>query len=244
MKKTEKTSRGNALSLAEAYFAFLGTPLKMDNGDLEQIASTKFIDMLREAHAAHRSRYDLSACLAGTASNFNGRVWFWSDIHFFHNSIIRYCQRPFADVAHMNDALLKNCLACVRANDILVFGGDVTFGTAEATNHLLRAIPAYKILVLGNHDIDGRTKTSLFKLAMDEVAACMELEYKGTPLFLSHYPVHDKLLAPGQINLHGHLHNTPFPKELGTGARRINISIECTGYEPVSINWLLENAAK
>ena len=38
------------------------------------------------------------------------KLWFWSDHHFFHANIIlpTYSDRPFKDVGHMNQMLLKN----------------------------------------------------------------------------------------------------------------------------------------
>jgi calcineurin-like phosphoesterase family protein len=238
MKKPSKnTPADNALpDMAERYFTFLGTQYTTAEGQNKQPASGKYIDHVRKVHQDYRPRMDLSACLAGTQPGFTGRVWFWSDIHFFHRKIIQYCQRPFADMERMHQALMENCLARVTANDILVFGGDLTVGDVDATNELLRAIPAYKLNILGNHDTDRRER---LKLAMDEVAACLEIDYQGASLFLSHYPVKESLLAPGQLNVHGHIHHTPFPPGLGSGERHINMCVEHTEYAPVSLDWLL-----
>ncbi len=40
---------------------------------------------------------------------FDGsRVFFTSDTHFNHANIIRFCNRPFKDVSHMNEAIISN----------------------------------------------------------------------------------------------------------------------------------------
>jgi calcineurin-like phosphoesterase family protein len=90
--------------------------------------------------------------------------------------------------------------------------------------------------ILGNHDIEKR---ELLKLAVDEVAPCLEAEFNGEPLFFSHYPAAEHVLVPGQLNVHGHIHDTPFPKGLADGSRHVNMCVEKTGFAPVSLDWLL-----
>ncbi|MDR3369074.1 hypothetical protein [Rhodoferax sp.] len=224
------------MDIAERYFHFLETQYIAEDGTRQQSAKGRYVAHLREIHAGYRPRYDLTACLAATQEGFCGRVWFWSDLHFFHTNVIRYCDRPFATAAEMNSALLSNCLSCVTAQDILVIGGDITMGNIEATNAMLRAIPGFKINVLGNHDYH---KHALLKLAVDESAACFEIVYAGQSIFVSHYPVSEAALSPGQLNLHGHIHNNGLPPALGGGKRHINMSVECIGYTPVLLPNLL-----
>lgn len=228
--------KASSMNTAERYFKFLETPYAAEDGSRRQPAKGRFVEHLRGVYARHRPRYDLNACLAGTQKGFSGRVWFWSDLHFFHTNIIKYCDRPFASAAEMNDTLLANCLASVSACDILVTGGDITMTNIEGTNALLRAIPAYKINVLGNHD---GNKDKLLKLAVDETVACLELVYESQAIFVSHYPVGESVLLPGQLNLHGHIHNNGLPPALGDGSRHINMSVELTGYSPVLLSTLI-----
>lgn len=217
------------MNTADRYFQFLETQYVDDEGTRRQPAKGRYVEHLREIHASHRPRYDLSACLSRTHPGFDGRVWFWSDLHFFHGKVIKYCDRPFAHATEMNKTLLSNCLFRVAADDILFIGGDITMGNIDATNAMLRSIPAYKINVLGNHDYH---KDKLLRLAVDETAACIEIAYAGQSVFVSHYPVSEAALSPGQLNLHGHIHNNGLPPALGTGRHHINMSVEATGYAP------------
>jgi calcineurin-like phosphoesterase family protein len=224
------------MTTAERYFKFLETQYVEEDGTRRQPAPGRFVQHLREVHAQQKPRYDLSACLAGTQPRFTGRVWCWSDLHFFHTNIIKYCGRPFGTAEEMNNALLKNCLERVGPNDILLIGGDITMSNIEGTNALLSAIPAYKINVLGNHDTH---KHQLLKLAVDETVACLELTVQDRSIFVSHYPVSESVLSPNQVNLHGHIHNNGLPAALGDGARHINMSVELTRYSPLLLVTLL-----
>jgi calcineurin-like phosphoesterase family protein len=228
---------GIASSWADRYFQFLGTQYLDEKKQPKQPAKNRFIDVLREVHAQHVPRWNLSACVAGLDPEFSGTVWVWSDLHLFHANVIRYCQRPYEDVAEMNQALLDNCLTRVGPLDILVFGGDITMGDVSLTNDLLRKIPAYKINVLGNHDL---AKRKVLDLAVDEVAACLELDVAGVPVFVSHYPWSTSALRPSQLNLHGHTHTSRLPLALGDGSRHINMSVEHTGFSPVVLKDLVE----
>lgn len=228
----------NTVSMFDRYAQFLGTQYVRDDGTTAQPASGKFIKVLREVQAAHCSIRDLGACIEGREPGFTGRVWFWSDLHFFHSNVIGYCDRPFANMESMNETMLRNCLDTVSADDILVFGGDITMGNVHATNELLRAIPAYKLNVLGNHDID-RKKGKLLDLSVDEIAPCLEFSADGLQFFLSHYPVRESSLQPWQMNLHGHIHNQSVHPSVGSGRRHINLSVEYTGYRPISLDELL-----
>ena len=55
-------------------------------------------------------------------------TWFTADFHFGHSNIIRYCSRPFRDVAEMDQAVLERLNASVRDNDVLYFLGDFCIG--------------------------------------------------------------------------------------------------------------------
>jgi len=55
--------------------------------------------------------------------------WFTSDTHYYHNNIIRYCNRPFDNVTDMNETLIHNYNDMVGDNDEVYHLGD--FGFAE-----------------------------------------------------------------------------------------------------------------
>ena len=71
---------------------------------------------------------------------FDGsRVFFTSDTHFNHTNIIRFCNRPFKDVSHMNETMISNWNRVVGPEDIVFHLGDFCLGgSAEWINVLNR----------------------------------------------------------------------------------------------------------
>ena len=57
--------------------------------------------------------------------------WFSADLHFGHANIIRYCDRPFADVDEMNWRLVRRWNATVAPTDEVWVLGDVAMGRLD-----------------------------------------------------------------------------------------------------------------
>lgn len=156
------------------------------------------------------------------------KIYVWSDIHFGHQNIIKYCNRPYPNWDLMNECLVGNYRNIVGHEDIVIFGGDIGFMKEWNINEILADLPGYKIQVVGNHDFnrDG----SLKNLAFDERHLCFvfdvvdeDIEYQ---LLFTHYPLTS--VPDGCYNVHGHIHDKVVP-----GDKHINICVEHTGYKPV-----------
>ena len=158
-----------------------------------------------------------------------GQVWVWSDLHLGHANIIRYCDRPFRNVGHMDQALLDNWARTVGGGDTIMVG-DIAFerGANEANFARIRAIPGRTYLVPGNHDFDpvGRLRAEGF----DEICALLYAD--GDPqLIFTHVPIQADHLPDGWVNVHGHMHDDP-----PTDTRHINVSVEQLDYAPVLLS--------
>lgn len=151
------------------------------------------------------------------------RVFVWSDIHFGHKNIIKYSGRPYPSHDIMNDCLVGNYLNTVQEQDVVIFGGDISFMSDTATNEILGQLPGYKIQIVGNHDIERNGK--LKNLNFDERRVCMALDTGTDTLLFTHYPL--TTVPKGCINVHGHIHQHPAPS-----SRHLNICVEHTNYTP------------
>lgn len=157
----------------------------------------------------------------------------WSDLHLGHANIIGYAERPFGGEWHMNAQLLANAQAVVGADDWLLFVGDLAmWKDAAMVAEWVGACPGRKVLVLGNHDVRGRECPKSVEdwqaLGFEAVADAVALPaaHDAGPVWITHYPLPDRLLPEGIINLHGHTH-----QHSPTGPHA-NACVEVVGYQP------------
>jgi calcineurin-like phosphoesterase family protein len=80
-------------------------------------------------------------------------TWFSSDWHIGHKNILAYCNRPFRDVEHMNNAIIGKINEMVAVDDTMYVLGDVALGNLEDSLSWIKKIKCQNmILVPGNHD--------------------------------------------------------------------------------------------
>jgi len=81
-----------------------------------------------------------------------GKTFLIADLHFGHENIIRYENRPFASLDDMDSTIIKNWNQAVTENDTVIVAGDVSFYDKEKTTFIVNQLHGNKILVKGNHD--------------------------------------------------------------------------------------------
>jgi calcineurin-like phosphoesterase family protein len=163
------------------------------------------------------------------------RVWMWSDLHFWHKNIIKFSERPYDNLEQMHEHLLLNHNDYVDKDDIVIWGGDVGFGGTGVINEMLAEYNGYKILIVGNHDFNGK---KLRKLAFDETHLVYTIETPEVSMLFTHYPMYN--IPKPWVNIHGHLH--AFPNPVSNHPRHVNINCEVHGYKPVSLPAVMKHA--
>lgn len=163
------------------------------------------------------------------------RTYIWSDQHFFHVNVIDFSERPYMNVEEMNETLVANYNDYVGEDDICLWVGDVGFGSTTQINELIDQCNGYKILIIGNHDFNGKR---LRKLNFDETHLIYQVDVPGVSLVLTHYPM-DNIFLPW-FNVHGHLHVYP---KLDTGnVLHYNVNCEAHNYRPEHIKNIIKIA--
>ena len=81
-------------------------------------------------------------------------IYFTSDTHFGHASILNFCKRPFKDVDEMNEELIKRWNEVISKEDTVFHLGDFAFGGVEIWNKTLPRLNGHIVLILGNHKIN------------------------------------------------------------------------------------------
>lgn len=190
-------------------------------------------DRTRVAHPAKWNRLETVVQLAEgvtepTVLPLNDpdrKVWVWSDQHFFHKNIISFSDRPYLNTQEMNETLIANYNDYVGENDVCIWGGDVGFGATGEINKLLDQCNGYKILIVGNHDFNGKKRRNL---AFDETHLVYLVDYPDVSMLFTHYPMYN--IPYPWVNIHGHLH--AFPDPISNHERHININCEVQDYRP------------
>lgn len=192
---------------------------------------------------------------------------YWSDTHFRHANILRYCERPFRDVEEMNEALFTAFQEAEAAGASLfhlgdfAFGPDVVLETLGGLEH-----PGRHTLIAGNHDkvtskrpevqraysaFFGRTIGTEKTWKQNTLLVEDDLGGRRVRLLLSHAPQQD--LQGAHFNLYGHCHNThvlhperleeEYPWLAKRHEKHFNVSVELIGYRPITLAELLERRA-
>ena len=150
------------------------------------------------------------------------KIWLIGDPHFYHFNVISYCDRPFASVEEMNEALVNNWNRVVRKNDRVIVNGDFALSGKDNIISIGQRLNGRKTLVLGNHD--GASLNTYYEAGFEMVS-----KY---PIVLDDFFIvsHEPLFIQEQglyANLFAHVHNAPSfntvsPRSFCTSAERIN----------------------
>ncbi len=193
--------------------------------------------------------------------------YFTSDTHYGHPNIIRFCERPYEHVDHMNADLVDRATAVVEVGDELWHLGDVALGTLNKTLTHLARISVDVTLVAGNHDrchpcngqrgerfVDVyRDKCQLTELVLTNTSLMLS---NGAEVNVSHFPYADPSLD-GQEDRHGEVLVDRFAPWRMTDdgswllcghvhdswrqkGRMINVGVDAWGGRPVSETAIVE----
>lgn len=133
-------------------------------------------------------------------------IFVWSDLHFNHAGIIRYCNRPFADVREMNESIIARWNMAIGPTDTIWVLGDFGFHGKDDLATIFTCLNGHKNLVIGNHD---EKNAEVLKLPWERQERLYTLKTEGMRFELCHYPIEAwKGSHKGSIMLHGHSHGT------------------------------------
>lgn len=156
-------------------------------------------------------------------------LFFTSDTHFNHKNIIEYAERPFRDLEHMNEEIIRRYNSRVEDDDLVIFLGDIFFSDKAWAEAAMKRMKGHKKLVMGNHD---RLSVSKLKSwGFEEVWRKYTWGYvAGKQCVLSHYPSpYGPDLGGMEFVLHGHTHSRD--KRRG---RHIHVGVDAWDFYPVS----------
>jgi len=165
-------------------------------------------------------------------------IYFIADTHFRHSNIIKYCNRPFADIDKHDEMLIHNWNATVRPRDEVYVLGDFIFArNQQDALYLTSRLNGKKHLILGNHD-----KLEYCEGSFEWIKDYHVFTAHNRTWVLFHYPIwlwfrHQK----GAIHLYGHLHEStvrhdslPDIRALRDRPNCYNVGVDVNDFRPVS----------
>lgn len=113
-------------------------------------------------------------------------IFFTSDTHFSHENIIRFCNRPFKNVDHMNEELIRRWNEKVGPDDIVYHLGDFAWGGSDVWNKILQRLNGHIHLIMGNHD--EKNLRQGYMRHFESVSYQQHIYIEGKSIYLNHYP--------------------------------------------------------
>lgn len=159
--------------------------------------------------------------------NMTKNTWIVSDTHFYHENIIRYCNRPYANAVEMNEDLIAKWNNVVGKDDLVWHLGDFAFGSKDHVKEIVSRLNGRINLVMGNHD---HHKVSFyyesgFHRVYDHPIVVSNF------FILSHEPL--QWIKDGGVyaNVYGHVHDQELYKDFTSNS--FCACVERIGYAPI-----------
>jgi calcineurin-like phosphoesterase family protein len=184
-------------------------------------------------------------------------IYFTSDQHFGHTNVIPYCGRPFKDLDHMHETLIRRHNAVVGPEDTVYHLGDFSLNF-KWVEKILPRLNGYKHLIVGNHDachtvhcatlaklyrkreqyqkagFDSVNENIYLELGPDLSALLHHMPYRGDHTGVERYQEYRPADYGGWL-IHGHVHGLWRVKD-----RMINVGVDVWDYAPVPITSIQE----
>ena len=177
--------------------------------------------------------------ISNTISFSPEEVFFTSNTHFCHSRVIAYSDRPFADVAQMNEALVRNWNAVVPKDGIVFHLGDFCFGTKKVLDQL----NGQSHLILGNHDMRECRRDFMSRFASVQMERMIEVGDRR--ILLNHYPLLCYAQEKYYWQLFGHIHTNPRNNRILSTERmkllmprQYDVGVDNNNFTPVSFHQL------
>lgn len=189
------------------------------------------------------------------------RIFFTSDTHFFHQNIIKYCNRPFNSLEEMHMFLISYWNKRISKKDRVYHLGDLSLASAESSREVIQKLNGKIYLCCGSHDRRMRYCRDLFEdlqesyliniNAFPKIIKAGEGGYiKYThktyqKIFLSHYC---HLVWPysqhGSWHLFGHSHGTLNEYAEQESKRRntllLDVGVDSHDFKPWSLKEIVD----
>ena len=158
--------------------------------------------------------------------------WHTGDHHFEHANIIKYCNRPYRDIDHMDDDMIRRHNERVKPNDVVYYHGDFKFknsrggkigeGGQRTAQYYIDRMNGRFVFICGNHDRNNSLKTNIERVVV---------RYNKHLVNLVHRPIDAN--GSFKFNFVGHIHNAWKFKKFGHNNYLINVGVDVWNFYPI-----------
>ena len=158
---------------------------------------------------------------------FSSKTFFTADNHFGHASILKHCNRPFANVEEMDAAMIEEWNNTVSHGNTVYILGDFAFNNHE---YYLNRLNGKKRICIGNHD---KMSLKVMEKFTEVFPGIIDRRFNGKQYTLCHYPMRSwKNSIHSSRHLYGHCHGRA---EEYDNVLSFDIGVDVWGYKPVPL---------
>lgn len=155
--------------------------------------------------------------------------YFTADEHYGHINILKYCNRSFKDISHMDNEIIKRHNSLVKEKDTVFHLGDFTLKNADIANQYIARLNGKHIFLRGSHDNWDK-----------KLPYILELKDGGIHIVMCHYAMRVWPRSHyGSIQLYGHSHG-----KLEPIGRQYDVGVDNNDFYPVSLEKILKKILK
>lgn len=169
--------------------------------------------------------------------------YYTSDLHFGHRNVLKFDNRPFANVDEMDLVLIENWNNRVQPDDTVYILGDFCYKSDRAAKWYLQQLKGHKILIIGNHDWPTLQDQEAMKY-FDDFRPMMHVTDGDKQICLCHFPIAEwNGFSHGSWHIHGHIHNRKNEtyEFMRARERALNAGCMINNYTPVTFAELIQN---
>lgn len=179
----------------------------------------------------------------------HNKVWFTSDLHFWHKNVCKYCNRPYDNLEEMHESIIQNWNSVIKEDDTVFILGDLGFCGIEKLRPLLTRLNGMLYVIQGNHDSDKVLVTLYNEKIINNFSRLIQITITGDEecpnqdLTLCHFPMIDWYNKErGAWMVHGHQHQAP--ETPSCSIAHWDVGLDKNNMTPISFEQLKINITK
>lgn len=166
-----------------------------------------------------------------------------SDLHFGHENVIAFDNRPFETIEEMDRSLIEFWNQKVQKEDNVYIVGDFAYRNKKPEEWYLKQLKGHKHLIIGNHDT-RLLKNDTAMAYFESVDKMMHVTDERHQICLCHFPIAEwNGFHKGHWHIFGHYHNKTEGayQYMKTLDKALNAGCMINHYVPVTLNELIQN---